>query len=247
MDPIQLYDSELIDKMAALFCRRYHFTDDDCADFRQDVHLKIIKDNYARLRQFKGKSSLKTYLHVMIQRMTLDYLIQKKGKWHPSATAKRLGPAAVALETSMYRDNRKRDEAIQLMLSKEGHGLSEKQLLRIAHQLRPRRFGHRESDDGADRVPDPAGANGPLLDAERSKGRALAQRKLRLALETLAPEDRLIIQMRYWDGFTIVRIANILKTEKRLYDRIARILGRLRSALNEQGLEVDDVRDLLPE
>ena len=53
--------------------------------------------------------------------------------------------------------------------------------------------------------------------------------------------------MRYWDGIAVVRIAEIVGMGNRPHDRVARILKRLKSMLNEAGVEIDDVRELLHE
>ena len=247
MVPDHLYDPEIVATIVVGVCRRYHFNDDVTADFRQDVHLKIIEDDYARLRQFEGRSSLKTFLHVMVQRMAMDYLIREKGKWHASASAKRLGPAAMELETLMYRDQHPRQEAIQIMLSRSEHALSENELRSMARRLPPRTFGRTESDEDTDALPHSGGADVRVLDEEREKRKATARAKLSQALAELDPEDGLILKMRYWDGIAVVRIAEIVGMGNRPHDRVARILKRLKSMLNEAGVEIDDVRELLHE
>ena len=84
------------------------------------------------------------------------------------------------------------------------------------------------------------------LDHAREHDEATAREKLGKVLAKLDPEDRLIIQMRYWSGFTVVRIAKTLKIEQRqLYDRIARILKLLKVLLRDDGLKLDDVRSIL--
>ncbi len=250
MDPNPLYDRKLVDEIAGGFCHRYGLLNDECADFSQDVHLRLIEDDYARLRQFQGKCSLKTFLHVTIKRMAIDHLIKKRGKWRPSPAARRLGPAAVELEILMYRENHPRDAAIQIMVSKNTHGLSENDLRKIVLRLPLRTFGRVESNVETEELPDPDGAERQVLESEQEERMAAAREKLSRAMEKLDAEDRLIVRMKYWDGFTAVRIKKILGIESRIHDRIARILQQLRSLLNDDGpggLHVDDIRDLFPD
>ncbi len=240
------YDSELVEKIARKCCRRYHLADEDCSDFIQDVHLKLLEDDCARLKRFKGKSSIETFLHATLKHLSLDFVIRKKGKWHASAAAKRLGPVAVQLELLMYRDGNSREEATQIVLSKNAHALSDVDIRRIALELPARTFGRREVSDATDAITDSHRADEELLDHAREHDEATAREKLGKVLAKLDPEDRLIIQMRYWSGFTVVRIAKTLKIEQRqLYDRIARILKLLKALLRDDGLKLDDVKSIL--
>ena len=53
--------------------------------------LKLIEDDYRRLRRFEGRSSFATYLATVVQRLFLDFVIGKTGRWRPSVQARRLG------------------------------------------------------------------------------------------------------------------------------------------------------------
>ena len=64
----------------------------------------MIERDYEVFRQFKGRSSLKTYLLVVCTRLLLDWRVERYGKWRPSTAAIRLGEAAVLAERLMYRD-----------------------------------------------------------------------------------------------------------------------------------------------
>ena len=247
MDPEKFYDSELVERVAGRLCRRYHFAVEECADFRQDVHLRLIEGNYARLQTFKGRCKVETFLRVIVQRLALDYIIRKNGKFTASAKAKRLGPAAVDLEVLMYREGQPRDQAIQIMVSRNRHGLGEEELRKLATQIPLRVFGRKHSDEATANLKDPKGADSQTLDAERTEAKQQVILKLRHAMERLEPEEHLILRMRYWDGLSIVAIDKILKLGKRPHDRVGKILEHLQSLLREAGVEVDDVRDLLME
>src|ERR1019366_2147799 len=94
---------------------RHHLPGVEADDFASHVKLRLIEDDYAILRKFQRRSSLRTYLTVVIQRMFLDYRISAWGKWRPSAEAKRAGAVAVQLEQLMGRDGYRFGEACELL------------------------------------------------------------------------------------------------------------------------------------
>src|SRR5690349_21220014 len=100
-----------IDKVVNHLCRRYHFQTDEAQDFRSSVYERLVEDDYAVFRKFQGRSSLNTYLTIVISNMLKDYLNRLLGKWRPSAEAERMGPIAVLLEQLLVRDGHTFDEA----------------------------------------------------------------------------------------------------------------------------------------
>ena len=82
----------VIDSVVRHVCRRHHLSAAEADDFGSEVRLHIIERNYEILRKFEGRSSLRTYLAVVVQRLFLDYRNRIWGKWRPSAEAQRRGP-----------------------------------------------------------------------------------------------------------------------------------------------------------
>ena len=101
--------------MISFVSSRHHLPGSEADDFGSHVKLKLIEDDYAILRKFEGRSNLRTYLTVVIQRLFLDYRIKAWGKWRPSAEAKRSGPVAILLERLTQRDGYGLEEAVELM------------------------------------------------------------------------------------------------------------------------------------
>src|SRR5215216_3011770 len=108
MDPRQLYIEHLgtIDRISESMCRRNGVRGADAEDFASDVKLKLLQDDYAVLRKYRGASSTTTFLTVVIANLFRDYRVKAWGRWRPSAEAKRRGETAVLLETAIYRDGR---------------------------------------------------------------------------------------------------------------------------------------------
>jgi hypothetical protein len=92
--------------------RAKRLSPDDADDFSQYVHLKLLERNYDVFERFSARSSLRTFLTVVVGRLLLDWRRAMLGKWRPSAMARRLGPAAVCLDRLIYRDGLSAADAI---------------------------------------------------------------------------------------------------------------------------------------
>jgi len=69
-------------------CRTSRLRPEDQEDFAQSVHVRLLERNYDVIRRFAARSSLRTYLTVVVRRMLLDWRNANQGKWRPSAAAK---------------------------------------------------------------------------------------------------------------------------------------------------------------
>ena len=84
-------------RAVAFVCRRNHLTVDDADEFESHVRLKLLEDDAAILRKFAGRSTVYTFLSVVVQRLYLDYRRAAWGTWRPSAQASRSAANAAAL------------------------------------------------------------------------------------------------------------------------------------------------------
>ncbi len=105
------------------------------------------------LGKWQGRSSIKTYLTTVINRIYLDFQVQRFGKWRPSAEARRLGPVALRLEQLMFRDGLSFDEACEVLLSDPRIGLNRDDLHAIRVQLPQRTEPPRRSPRARARAP----------------------------------------------------------------------------------------------
>src|SRR5579872_3437548 len=151
-EKVFLENLQVIREIIAHCSRR--FSPQDGEDFSQTVMVRLMEEDYRILREFRGRSSLRTYLAIAIKRMLLDYQNHLWGKWHPSAEAKRLGPVAMLLERLLYRDRFSFDEACREIQGKNPN-LTREMLEALAAKLPPRiprRFvGEEQLDAEADR------------------------------------------------------------------------------------------------
>ncbi len=251
MTPEQLFlaNLPLINKMVAQICRRYHFQKEECEQFLSEVEDKIMADDYAVLRKFEGKCSLKGYLTVVISRLMLDFQNRLWGKWRPSEMAKKLGPVAVHLERLLHRDGYSFDEAVEILRTNHKVEMTWQQLNAIAVQL-PHRAPHPK--DGEE-VPEdiPSSDATPDRRVSQQENKVLLSRALEVllkTLKTLSSEDQVILRMLYWDRFTVKQISDRLKLEQKpLYKHVDKLKAHLRREMERQGIRKEDIDDLFDE
>ena len=71
MSPDQLYlaNVETIEGAIRFVCRRHRLGAPDAEEFAATVRLKLIDDDYAVLRKFQHRSSLRTFLVTVVSRL----------------------------------------------------------------------------------------------------------------------------------------------------------------------------------
>jgi RNA polymerase sigma factor (sigma-70 family) len=247
MDPQNLFLSNLnlIDKIIAGLCRRHALFGDAADDFGSWVKEKLIEADYRVLRSFAGRSSMSTFLVIVITNLLRDYNVQRWGRWRTSAEARRLGTVAVQLETLMYRDGYTLAEA-SMVLESRGECVSQRELASIATRV-PARVRRRDvGDAGLDCV---ASAVPDVQEAmEQAESRSAVVEQMDAALAAMDGEDQLILRLRFWEGLTVADIARSLQLEQKpLYRRLERLLLALRNRMLAAGVDDEMIADLFRE
>jgi RNA polymerase sigma factor (sigma-70 family) len=229
------------DSLAALaqvlrqVARRHRLTREDTEDFLQTAHLKLIERDYEVFRQFKGRSSLRTYLLVICTRLLLDWRVERYGKWRPSTIAIRLGEAAVVAERLMYRDGFSVNGAFETVRLRFP-STDPAELQRIFDRLPQREYRRIVSDQMLEDLAAPA-ATDPLEAFQRAGAARHIGAALQEAVKALPADDQRLLRHRYTEGRTIASLAETLGVEpKALYRRFDTMLRRLRRALAEAGI-----------
>lgn len=237
----------VIERVISFVSSRHHLPGSDADDFGSHVKLKLIENDYAILKKFEGRSNLRTYLTVVIQRLFLDYRIMAWGKWRPSAEAKRFGEIAILLERLTQRDGYGFEEACELMQTNHQITMSRPELeaidARLPHRLR-RRF---ESEDALTGLAaDQPSIDEIVADRERAVIGARLESALNKAMAALEPQDRLIFELRFRDGRTIAEISRALRLDqKALYRRVDRCLAALLAGLQAGGIDKAQAMEIL--
>jgi RNA polymerase sigma factor for flagellar operon FliA len=126
-----LENLERIERLTAIRCLRYGVTGDDADDVSGWVKMKLMENDYAAIRNFRGESGITTYLSVVISRLIHDYWVHEVGRWRPSTAARRMGEVAVRLETLVRRDRLTLAEAGEALRTIGLTNLSDRELAKL--------------------------------------------------------------------------------------------------------------------
>ena len=222
----------LLDAVIRAVARRRRLAGRDFQDFAQIVHLRLLERHYDVFSRFRGDSSLRTYLTVVVTRILLDWRNARFGKWRPSAAAARLGPVGVGLERLISRDGHTVGEAVEIMLQATGVGREE---LRDMAERLPQRVTRREVSPELEPLALSEPFRDPIAARERLEQAQQVRRALRRAYLALPPDDRRLLALRYQRSMTIRQIGEDLEIDsKALYRRFARLASKLRRALGKR-------------
>lgn len=235
-----------IESVIRYVCRRRGLRGDEAEEFAAEVRLRLVESDYDILRKFKGRSTLTTYLTVVIQRLALDFRAARWGRWRPSALARAEGPAAVRFEQLVVRDGVRADEALAIV-AREIEGIDRARLAALAPRfpLRARRsyVGEELLERAAAGAPD---AERLLVRADEASRFERVKARLAEVLAELEPSERLLLQLRFEQGMKVADIARLQQADqKRLYRRIDEVLQGLRTVLETEGLDAAAVRSML--
>src|SRR5262245_32138096 len=236
----------MLDGVVSFVARRRRCSVEEAEEFASSVRLHLIDDDYRVLARYEGRSSLRTYLAVVLDRHLVDLRRSRWGVWKPSAEARRAGWEAVRLDELLHRDGLRLDEAIETLRTNEGVALSERELRELAARLPARRRYREEWGTVTVEPMEPATVvEGPALAYRREKRRSDLRHCLQAAMGALSEEDVLILRLRFRSGLTAGRIGQSLGLPaKPLYRRIDRLLLELRGALRRHGFDAAEAAEL---
>lgn len=223
----------VIQRVIDAVVRRHQLSTPDAEEFGAAVYVRLIEHDYRILRQFQRRSSIRTFLKVVVERLYLDFRNQHWGKWRPSARAKRLGREALLLEQLIERDGFSFPEAVEILRAQHGVTLPLAELSALAAGARVRPQRHSTSVDRLLDVRDAQPLPDELVAREELARQAIATcRFLARVIARLPATDRQLIELHFRRGFTVAGIARALRMDqKQLYRRLAQLMTELRCAL----------------
>jgi len=229
----------LVDELAVSESRRRRFRPEDADEFRSYLRLRFAERGDRILAAHDGRSSLDTYLLVIVVRMLRDWQRAIWGHWRPSAEALRLGDVAVELDRRMSHLGESFESAAAELVSRFGPRASRAELERILPRL-PQRRPREAIAVGA--LDDRRAADGAADETLNARERAELARRLgplaRQALRALDPVDRLVLTLVFRDGLSVRAVSRAVGlTHKTAGRRLDRALRRLREAMEEGGVD----------
>jgi RNA polymerase sigma factor (sigma-70 family) len=239
----------VVDTVVSEIARRQRVCGDELAEFRSLAYLKLVDRDYETLRQFRGGSSLRTYLTIVLHRVLLDHRNRQWGRWRPSVSARRHGALAVRIERLVTRDGLSVDEAIASI----GRGADVSSCADFVRALKPRRpVTCDRATAGQDAVPecvDPAaGPDARVREGDLREQAYRVQQLVEDALHELDSQDHLILTLRFRDEMSVSDIARVLGLDaKPLYRRIENLLDRLHRMLSTDASCPQDIGELAGE
>lgn len=237
---------DLIGQIVRTTGRRRHLSSSEREDFASFVNLRLIEDDYAILRKFQSRSTLWTYLAMVIERLSLDFCAEKWGRWRPSAMAERLGAVAVNLERLVTRDNHSVDEAIEILRTNHDVSLTDTELRRIWEQLPTRTRTMSVDEEAAAAISSDDSSESTVEDSDRRTRIERLQRALQTAFEGVPSQDRVLIALRFDQDLSMVEIARLTGSSvPTLHRRLDKSVKQLRLALSQAGFDPRDVANLI--
>jgi RNA polymerase sigma factor (sigma-70 family) len=237
-----------INRVAAMTCSKHGVWGAEAEDFVSFIGIKLMDDDYRVFRKFRAESGLKTYLATVVVRQFHDYWRERRGRWRPSAAARRLGPPAGELEALVYRDRYRLEQAGEKLRTAGQTTLSDTELGRLLEKL-PARTPLRPVEVPPEAVIDTAvgiyRADERVVAAEAEGLRGRVMGALDRAEAQLAPEERMIVRMHFVDGYSVADVARTLGLEQKpLYRRVERLRAQLRRYMEADGVHDADVHGI---
>lgn len=231
----------LLEQIVESLCARKGMDADDVEEFAGEVRLRLVSRDYAILKAYAGRSSLKTYLAAVVGKLLLDYRNQRWGKWRDSANAQHLGPVAVELERLLYRSRKTPDEAFTTLL--QGYpSLTREEFEALAARIRPRVSRKPVSLDEAALISAPESG----VDLETTDTAARISSVVGEYLDKLPDEDQLIFRLRFDSDLTVREIAKSLHLDQqRVFRRLYRHYQLLGGLLKSAGIDAGDVERVI--
>jgi RNA polymerase sigma factor (sigma-70 family) len=225
---------------------RFRLSPADAEDLHGDLWVRLLAKRGDVLRKFRRTARIETYLSTIATNIVIDSQRKTKGKWRPTARARREGAAAIELERLISRDGLPPDQAVA-RLAAEWPDQQRASLACLAQSIVPRMRRHEIGSDAlidcASPEPSPYTV---VAEIETTQSAASLRRVLSAALAAFCQTDRDLMVWRYVDRRTVADVAATLRIDQKvLYRRFDRLGKRLRTHLEAGGFGWCAVSELL--
>ena len=232
-----------IDRVVGGVARRHQLSAPDTEELTSVVRYKLIDKDFAILKKFQGRSSITTYLTVVVERLCLDFFNEQWGKWRPSSAAVKIGRVGIHLEQLIARDGLTFDEAVNTLQINHGVSETREDLLGIYVQLPIRTVRRLAGEEELALVASRGGASDPAFELPEEYALAVRiETVLTEAIARLPHRDRMLVKLHYLDGYSVASIARHLKVEARpLYNHLEDTKRQLNAELRKAGIDESQV------
>jgi RNA polymerase sigma factor (sigma-70 family) len=225
--------------------RHYTTEHDEVMDVFAQVCESLRADDLARLRRYLAqpdhRARFSTWLVTVVRNVTVDWFRHRDGRQRLSAIAVDLPPLQRRIFECVFADGRSHVETFELLTAAEASGLSFAAFLRelraTYRAVAARRKGPLMAELWAPPPPEVEVAESdPVADREHAA-------RLAEALDSVAPEDRLAIQLFVVDDLPAADVARVLgwPNAKAVYNRVHRALADVRVRLERAGISGVDL------
>lgn len=225
---------------------RYYATDyDDVMDVFARVCEALRADDLRRLRAWvelpTHRARFSTWLVAVVRNLTVDWFRQRDGRQRVSVVAEGLPPLRRCIFDHVFIEKRSHAETYELLRAGEAPNLSfhtfVTELAATYRTVTDGRRGQLLRELGGLPPPEP-----PDAGATEVVDLAESREALAAALETLAPEDRVAVELYVVEELPAQDVARIVgwPNAKAVYNRVYRALAGLREQLGRAGLGPGD-------
>ena len=244
--------AEFLDEYAAVIyqvVRHFESDPDNAADCFQHVCEKLIENRSQRLRKFKGDGAARftTWLRAVVRNLCIDWHRKQFGRQRPFNSISRLPPfdqevfrvvyeralppdeclaslASTFPNATVTRINESR-ERIEGLLTTNQRWLLTK---RAAQMNGNAAASNSEADDWVRDLPD-----SQQIDPEKQAIKNERRKQLIRAMTKLSPNDRLLLRLRFEEGVTLDKAAELLclGNAQRADRQLKEILSQLRKLI----------------
>jgi RNA polymerase sigma factor (sigma-70 family) len=235
----------LIEGIVTRVRNRLRADEEEADTVESRVKLKLFADDYMIVRNFKHRSSFRSYLTTIVTRTFHDLRVERFGKWHHSAAALRLGPLALELERMIYKEGYAPSEAISVLLTAHPE-ISPVALEHLLEELpvkqrRPSKVPMEDVSAMLSTDPDDI----LWITGERLRLSERTAMVVRRFMDNLEESDRTLLQLFFEAELKISTIARMYKKDqKTLYRRRNDLLAQLRKELFGAGIGRTEAADL---
>ena len=224
--------------------RRYTTESDDVMDVFARVCEALRENDFTRLRRcaarFDPARPLSTWVVAVVHNLTIDWFRHRDGRRRLSTLAATLPQLQQRIFEYVFLDQRSHIEAYELLCSRDDASLSYGEFLKALSATYAVATAGRHGRVAAELANPPPESSDPPADPAAA---AEQETFLVRALETLAPDDRLAVQLYVVDEVPAEQVARALgfPNVKTVYNRVYRALAAIRAHLEQAGVRAGDL------